>query len=81
MTQLLFIIHRQTPTQASSDELPLTEAILAGAKKHYATTKVPLILIHTVRYINTIFRVGFSKSFFSLEQVRLAQHSMFVLTS
>lgn len=81
MTQLLLVTHRQTPTQASSDELPLTEAILAGAKKHYATTKVPLILIHTVRYINTVFRVSSFKSLFSLEQVRSTQHGMFVLTS
>ncbi|TCD63510.1 hypothetical protein EIP91_005343 [Steccherinum ochraceum] len=32
---------------ASSDDLPLTEAVLTGAKKHFASTKVPTILLHT----------------------------------
>ena len=35
--------------QASADNLPLTEAVLSGAKRHYAATKVPTILLHTVR--------------------------------
>ncbi|TCD60872.1 hypothetical protein EIP91_009378 [Steccherinum ochraceum] len=32
---------------ASSDNLPLVQAILDGAKKHFAATKVPVVLIHT----------------------------------
>ncbi|TCD61922.1 hypothetical protein EIP91_007714 [Steccherinum ochraceum] len=32
---------------ASSDDLPLTQAILDGAKKRFAATTVPLVLIHT----------------------------------
>ncbi|TCD71167.1 hypothetical protein EIP91_012115 [Steccherinum ochraceum] len=32
---------------ASSDDLALTEAVLAGAKKHFASTKVPTLLLHT----------------------------------
>jgi len=32
---------------ASSDDLPLTEALLAGAKEAFASTNVPPIIIHT----------------------------------
>jgi len=32
---------------ASADDLPLTQALLSGAKKAFASTKVPPIIIHT----------------------------------
>lgn len=44
--------------QASADDLPLTVAILAGSKKRYAATKVPTVLIHTVRFMQFIHGIS-----------------------